>query len=288
MVLRNVHAVTLSNARVFLGDIQRIHQAGIGEDAEGLRVVGIEAADLAGVVGVAPELVNGAAQPVAVIQAIQRNALEFKALRLGEGILLHERHRRVRRANEAASAGLAPSAVAGGVHQRKIRRHSRALVPLQFAYPRTPARPAAVRRVAFLALAPAGHALVTIMRAIGIGNGPDDRVLVGQLGQTRELLADLDAGYVGLDGPEFAADLLGRLGLEVEEIQMRRTAGQVNINHRLVRAAGFLRGLHLEQLPQRKPARGHTADLQKIPARIAIAMAAAVVTPAKQINHDAG
>ena len=138
-----------------------------------------------------------------------------------------------------------------------------------------------MRRIAFLALAPTGHALVTIVRAIGIGNGPDDRVLVGQLGQARELLADLNAGHVGLDGPKLAADFLGRIRLEVEEIQMRRTAGQVNINHRLVRAAGLLRGLHLEQLPQRKPARGHAANLQKIPPRVPIAMAAALVTPAK-------
>ena len=225
LILRNVHAVPLGNARVFLGDIQRIHQAGIGENAEGLRVVGIEAAHLAGVVGVAPELVNGTAQSVAVIQAIERNALELKALRLGEGILLHERHRCVRRADETAGAGLAPGAVAGGIHQRKIRRYASALVTLQLAHPRAPTRPAAVRRIALLALAPAGHALETIMRAIGISNGPNDRVLIGQLGQARELLADLDAGHVGLDGPKLAADLLGRLRLEVEEIQMRRTAG---------------------------------------------------------------
>jgi hypothetical protein len=55
-------------------------------------------------------------------------------------------------------------------------------------------------------------------------HGTDKREFVGVAGGAREDLGDLDAGNVGLDGPERAADFAGRGGLHVEGVQLRRTA----------------------------------------------------------------
>src|SRR5258706_16458956 len=63
----------------------------------------------------------------------------------------------------------------------------------------------------------------------------------------REVLADLDAGHVGLDGVELAAEFLRRVRLEVVHVHVRRAAGQVDHD-------GRLRG---------SPAAGHRAQAQR-------------------------
>src|SRR5262249_48683420 len=63
----------------------------------------------------------------------------------------------------------------------------------------------------------------------------DDDEFVHHLCQARECLADLDARDVGGDGPPWAGNLLGRLGLEVEHVLVWWPAHKVNKNDRLVR-----------------------------------------------------
>jgi hypothetical protein len=58
--------------------------------------------------------------------------------------------------------------------------------------------------------------------------GTDDRQLVPHARLQREMLANLHAGYVCGDGPELAPEFLGRLGLEVVHIEVRRPARQVD------------------------------------------------------------
>ena len=70
----------------------------------------------------------------------------------------------------------------------------------------------------------------------------------------REQLADLDAGHVGLDRLELAADLARGVGLEVPHVLVRRPAGQVDVDDRLVLRAAALVGLGAKQVGQRQPA----------------------------------
>ena len=53
-----------------------------------------------------------------------------------------------------------------------------------------------------------------------------DRVAVGRLGHEREMLADFDAGHVGLDRPERPADVVGGVGLEVPGVELAGTADE--------------------------------------------------------------
>ena len=53
---------------------------------------------------------------------------------------------------------------------------------------------------------------------------PHNRVLIREPSESRQFLADVDAGDVRLDGAEFAANVLWCIGLQVEGIVLRRPA----------------------------------------------------------------
>ena len=69
-----------------------------------------------------------------------------------------------------------------------------------------------------------------------VGDRADERVLVGDLGVQRQVLADVDAGDVGLDGPKGAAVLDRGVRLHVERLHVWRPAGQPDEDDRRVRA----------------------------------------------------
>ncbi len=85
---------------------------------------------------------------------------------------------------------------------------------------------------AVLVLAVAGHDQrvgVLVHRA----EGADDGQLVPHAGLQGEVLADLDAGHVGGDRLELAAELLGRVRLEIVHVHVRRAAAEVDHDGRL-------------------------------------------------------
>ena len=90
-------------------------------------------------------------------------------------------------------------------------------------------------------------------------------------GQARQVLADVDAGDVGPDRLELAADLDRGVRLEVHHVLVRRPAGQEDHDDGLVRAADAGLGLGPQDLRQRQAAQGQAADLQKGPPRNAVA-----------------
>ena len=92
-------------------------------------------------------------------------------------------------------------------------------------------RPAARRLILF---APARHAHEIAMVINRVGDRADDRELVGNTGDERQMLANLDAWHVGGNGPEFTANFRRRIQFEIERVLMRRPARQVNHDHRLV------------------------------------------------------
>jgi hypothetical protein len=75
------------------------------------------------------------------------------------------------------------------------------------------------------------------MIVLGAHHRPDDGVFISQLGQTRQMLANLDSSDIGPDGIELAADFRGRIPLQIEDILMRWSTREEDHNHRFVGAA---------------------------------------------------
>jgi hypothetical protein len=95
------------------------------------------------------------------------------------------------------------------------------------------------------------------------------------------VLADADAGRARGDGAELAADFGGRVGLEVEAVQLRETAGEEDVDHR----AGVVRGAARvgrdgadERLAQQPGGKAADADLEEIPP-VVVVIAARHVRP---------
>ena len=63
----------------------------------------------------------------------------------------------------------------------------------------------------------------------------NENELVRGCGQLRQILTNLVAGNLGGNGAELAADLARSLRLEVDHVQVRRPAVEMDIDHRLVR-----------------------------------------------------
>src|SRR5207247_11311744 len=91
--------------------------------------------------------------------------------------------------------------------------------------------PAAGRLVLFAA---AGHAHEIAVVIDRVCNRADDRELVSDTGNEREMLANLDAWHLGGDGPEFTANFRRRIQLQIESILMWRSARQVSHNYLLL------------------------------------------------------
>ena len=62
--------------------------------------------------------------------------------------------------------------------------------------------------------------------AAEVAQRADDGQVMGLLGQVRQVLAQLDAGRRGGDGPKQAAILGGRVGLHVPGVDVRRPAAR--------------------------------------------------------------
>ena len=81
----------------------------------------------------------------------------------------------------------------------------------------------------------AGHDVVVagVVAVVVVAVAAEDGVLVGELGNLRQVLADLDAGHAGGDRLVWPADFLGGVGLQVEHVDVRRPAFEEQENARL-------------------------------------------------------
>src|SRR5690606_16629566 len=106
-----------------------------------------------------------------------------------------------------------------------------------------------------------------------VADAAEDGVLVGTLSELRQVLADLDAGDVGIDRVELAAILARRVGLEVESIHVRRAAAKIDEDACLAaRIGGHLaRRRQAEIAPQRKPC-SQGAHFQKVASSNSVAV----------------
>src|SRR5262249_52285105 len=71
----------------------------------------------------------------------------------------------------------------------------------------------------------------TAVIVVGVSHRPHDAELVGDLGQSGEVLADPEARGAAGDGTERTTDLLRRVGLEVEGLELARAAEEVDKDH---------------------------------------------------------
>ena len=99
----------------------------------------------------------------------------------------------------------------------------------------------------------------------------EDRVLVGAGCELRQVLADLNAGNIRVDRIELAAKLGGRIRLQIERIDMRRTSAKIDDDGRLaLRRLRIVRVQPAQRIAQRQ---ANAANFQKsatsqIPIRI--------------------
>ncbi len=99
------------------------------------------------------------------------------------------------------------------------------------------------------------------MPPFGTDQRPDDGQPIHPLSQTRQMFADIDARNVRRDWPEFATDLDGSLGFQVDHVLMRGAPRKKDHDDRLVRLLAGNR-FRLEQLRQRQAAHRQCPGVQ--------------------------
>src|SRR5579872_3413034 len=128
----------------------------------------------------------------------------------------------------------------------------------------------------------AGLADAGVVLIAGADKRSDDGELVHHRRNLGHVLANLDAGDVGLDRLELAADIGRRVGLQVEHVLMRRAAGQVDHDDRLVGGSDARRGLGSQHVRERKPAQRQPADSQEVTSRETVAEPAGTTSAYRQ------
>ena len=138
---------------------------------------------------------------------------------------------------KAAVTRLAPRPIASLVHQRHVGGDRRIHLSLHFGNPSPALRPATRWRSS--ALVATGHALVRVVTAIGIRERSHEDELVHHLSHARKHLTDFDPRHVRLDRREFTANLGRCLRLGIPHVDVRRPAGKIDVDDRLVRSGGL-------------------------------------------------
>src|SRR5580693_4757674 len=118
------------------------------------------------------------------------------------------------------------------VGERYERRDRRLVRPLHLRDDRADAGASTDRDA--VAPRPTAHALVAVVIVDAADHRANDGELVHLGGDPRETFADLNAGDLGRDRTELAADLFGRLSFDFPEVLMRRAAGEEDVDHRLL------------------------------------------------------
>ena len=263
-VLRVALAVTRADLRVFLIEIEGFEHLARREHPEGLLRKTVEAVHQAAAVHVATEVIEAREQALAVVEAVERDAVEDHVVLARAG----RAEGRVTHAEEAGLARVRPTHLAHLRREAEERRDGRVGRALQLREHGAERGPAAGRLVAREPPRLALEGVVVVNRA---DHRADEDELVHDGSGAREQLADLDAGDVRRDGFQLAANLARRVHLQVEHILMRRAAGQEDVDDGLVRFADARLRLDAQQVREGKPAEAQRPDAQEVAPRLAIA-----------------
>ncbi len=141
----------------------------------------------------------------------------------------------------------------------------------------------------------AGHHVVIAGAVVPlvVANRADDRQLVGDAGQPRHVLREVDAGHLGADGLELAANLGRRVGLGIERLEVRRPAVHPNQDATRRpfrwRAASARRPSQPQQVDQAAAGQHAQPQLQAIAARHSFAVSCAIAMSRRLIlEHELG
>src|SRR5439155_25810082 len=211
-LIRLAVAVALADALGFLRQVQGFEQLAGGQDAEGAFGGGIHGRDDAASVDVAAQVVEARPQPRALVEAIDRDAVETE---VGEAFAVGL-ERVVTRSEETDLAGIGPWPVLRGRRQADERRHRRIDRAPQLGEDGADARPAAQRRQR--AMVPTGQHLDGLVAVDAAGHRANDDALIHDPRDARKNLGDLDAGNVGLDRVKLAANLAWGFGPDLPHV----------------------------------------------------------------------
>ena len=259
-----VSPIALDDARVVGRKVQGGHELGRAQDLDRLAVVLIALLHGAARIRLPAIRVDAAQQARAILEAFEANATKHHAVGLLVGAISHEGHGFVRDSGEAGAPAVGPR-ISDRIQERGVGRHAGCGGAFQLRDERAQRRPPA-GRLGVPAL-PSRHALVGVVLVVRVHDGADDGELVHHPGHAGEMLADPDAGDVRPDGPKFAPNLGGRLGLEVEHVEVRRAAAKEDVDDGLVRAPGSGLRLEGEELCQGESPGRHAPDPQERAAR---------------------
>ena len=217
-VLHVAFAVAFADFRILFAEVEGVDEFAGGENIVGALVQVVHAPQG---VDAAAEAVQAGEQAAAVVEAVQRDAVE--------GHVGHQfavgAHGGVAQAEEAGIARVAPLHVAHLRGEPDEGRDGLIDLPLQFGDDGAEAWHMVLRDFGGGVAALADMGVVFVARA---DEGANDRELVHHLRDVGHQFADLDAGHFGLDRLEVAANVGGRVHLQVEHILVRRPAGQVD------------------------------------------------------------
>jgi len=175
----------------------------------------------------------------------------------------------MRFAQKSPFAGISPLGMTGRIHQGKVSRNAGIGLSLYARYPSAGGRNASGKAPGIAGMS--GYALVKVVCALGVDHRADDGEFVHHPGHPRKLFANLNTGHVCRNGFEFSPDVRGRFGLEIEHVLMGRTAGEQNVDDRLVRATGSGAIFGLQKPGQGRSRYAERANGKKGPAGQAVA-----------------
>ncbi len=244
-------AVALPNCGRFLGHIEGLEQPARRQYTQCSLDGGVHSLHHTVGIDLAAHAIEARPQPSAIRELGDGDLIQFQ--------VRHSRafglKRRIRGSEEPGLADVRPGHVPRSPREPDKRRHAEIDWALQLCDRRPDARSAA--KSAQRILAPAGHALERVVLAGRADNRANDSELGHERSDPREHLANLNAGDRGRDWLELAANLDGRLGLDVPHVLMGRAAGQKNVDDGFMpRWYGGL-GLRAEQVGQRKAGGSH-------------------------------
>ena len=112
-----------------------------------------------------------------------------------------------------------------------------------------------------------GPVHAAVVTAVAVMHAADERELVHAFGHLRQQFGDVNAGYVGLDRFELAANLGGRFGFRVPKVDVARCTAVEDQNDRFGLSEADLRRTERTKLTQPKAQHAHPACLQDVSPR---------------------
>ncbi len=171
-----------------------------------------------------------------------------------------------------------PEVVGAMLHLRgkiDVIRNHRLVIPLHLRHHGPNLRPSPGWLVV---VAPPRHALEGGVLAGRADQRVHEDELVGHGRQPRKMLADTDSRHLGRNRRKLPAHTGRSIHLDIIHVLVRRTARQVDHDDGLVGASRFGHAFRPQELREAQPAQAKRANLDEVPPRHLVAVAAVFLT----------